>query len=67
MWPDEWTLRDFNKYEDKIYELIYQGTKYRKPKDVTRLGPQISEWMVEKAESHLCTVWGNDDLTCFPS
>ena len=31
-------------------------TKYRKSKDITRLGPQILERMVEKAELHLGTV-----------
>jgi len=26
-------------------------TKYLKPKDVTQLVPQMSEWMIKKAES----------------
>lgn len=38
MWPEGSTLRDFNKYENKICESIYRGTK---SKIGDKMGDQI--------------------------
>ena len=43
-------------------------TKYLNPKDVIRLGSQMSEWMIEKWMLHLGSVcFGKEDLVCLPN
>jgi len=43
-------------------------TKYLKPKDDTQLGPQMLEWMIEKAELHLDSQnLRKEYLTCSPN
>jgi len=43
-------------------------TKYLKPKDETRLGLQISKWMIKKPELHFDgDILEKVDLICLPS